>query len=170
MISYSPAHRSDGAAIERLLDQCFGPARHARTAYKLREGAAPIGALSLVARVGDTVVGSVQLWPIALYAGTQTHALTLLGPLAVSRDRRCEGVGSALLTEALARADALDTGPIVLIGDEPYYGRFGFTAAGTQGWALPGPVDRARLLIRGGGALPAVARLGPVRRALPLAA
>ena len=168
MFSLAPAAAHDAAAIDTLLDSCFGPARRARTAYRLRDGVDPLADLSLVAHDGDALIGSIQLWPVQLRepAG-RIHPLTLLGPLAVSPDRRCEGLGSALLADALARAG---NRPVVLIGDEPYYGRFGFTAAGTAGWALPGPVDRARLLLRGGAGLPASATLESIRSGVRLAA
>ena len=131
----------------------------------------PLAPLSLVAHDdAGQLAGSVQLWPLRLLHGGRTTALTLLGPLAVSPARRCEGVGKALLTEALARADACATPPIVLIGDEPYYGRFGFIAAPTKGWAVPGPVDRGRLLVRGGGDLAVTGRLATATERLREAA
>ncbi len=170
MITLLPATVDDGPAIDALLDACFGPARRQRTAYRLRDGVEPIAGLSLVARDGAALAGSIQFWPVALFAGGRAHRLTLLGPLAVAPDRRGEGLGAALLTAALAGVDTNGAGPVVLIGDEPYYGRFGFAASGTARWSLPGPVDRARLLLRGGAGLPGVARLGPVHSALPLAA
>lgn len=158
MIMTATAH--DAPIIDSLLDACFGPARRARTAYRLRDGVAALPDLSLVLRAGGGIAASIQLWPVALRTPSgHGQVLTLLGPLAVSPDRRCEGIGRALLTEALARADATAPGPIVLIGDAPYYGAFGFDAAPTQRWAVPGPVDRARLLVRGGVHLPAAARL-----------
>lgn len=160
MITTATAH--DAPAIDCLLDACFGPARRARTAYRLREGVEPLPDLSLVFR-DDGIAASIQLWPVVLREPRgRVHVLTLLGPLAVSPARRCEGLGKALLTEALARADAAGTGPIVLIGDAPYYGAFGFDAVVTQRWTLPGPVDHARLLVRSGAHLPPVAVLEAV--------
>ena len=165
MFTIATACGTDVAAIDHLLDTCFGPARRARTAYRLRDGAAPLDGFSLVARDGEAVIGSVQLWPLALLHGRSTPLL-LLGPLAVAPDRRCEGLGTALMTEALARVDAAGAPPVVLIGDAPYYARFGFAAA-PLGWQVPGPVDRTRLLVRGGEGLPgraALAAATPPRR------
>ena len=171
MISLHPARASDGPAIDHLLDACFGPARRNRTAYRLRDGVAPCAAASLVARDDNTLVGSIQLWPIELRAPDGRVApVMLLGPLAVSPGHRDRGIGSRLMRAALGRVDAAGGGPVVLIGDAPYYERFGFTAAPTTGWSVPGPVDRARLLVRGGGSLPAVATLGPPRVLATLAA
>ncbi len=170
MFQIAAAAAADAAAIDQLLDDCFGPARRLRTAYRLRDGVQPLGLLSLVAHHDGQLAGSIQLWPLRLLHRGGATALTLLGPLAVSPSRRCEGVGKALLTEALARADALGSPPVVLIGDEPYYGSFGFVAAPTRGWAVPGPVDRARLLVRGGGELPVTGRLVPATEGLREAA
>lgn len=155
-----PPSPTDNAAIEALLDEAFGADRHTRTAYRLREGAMPLADLSLVAREGGRVVGSLQCWPILLTeASRRAHTLTLLGPVAVAADRRGTRIGETLICACLARAD---DAPMLLIGDAPYYGRFGFTAEHTHGWSLPGPVERERLLARVAAALP---RTGEIRAA-----
>ena len=161
----------DYGAVDQLLDQSFGPARHARTAYRLRDGVSPIADFSLVAHDADGLAGAVQLWPVQLREpGGRKHALVLLGPLVVAPDRRRAGLGAMLVGAALARVDTAGGAPVVLIGDAPYYGRFGFTDEGTSGWQLPGPVDRARLLVRGGAGLPSTAWLETVRERVTLAA
>jgi predicted N-acetyltransferase YhbS len=150
LITLSPTAAADIPHIDALLDQRFGPARHNRTAYRLRDGVAAISDLCLVARDGDVLVGSVQCWPLQLRgANAQIHKLILLGPVAVALSHEGVGVGAMLMTEVLARADAALAPPMLLIGDQPYYGRFGFSADATAGWQVPGPVDRARLLFRG---------------------
>lgn len=142
------AAAADGAAIAALLDSAFGPGRAARTASRLREGAAPFAAASFVARDGAALLGSVQCWPVALDDGRRSLGLTLLGPLAVAPAAQGQGIGGALMDAALAAVDAAGLPPVVLIGDAPYYARWGFTAAATGGWRLPGPFDPARLLLR----------------------
>ena len=144
-----PALADDAAEIEVLLDAAFGPGRHARTASKLRAGATPIAGLSVVARGDDgALLGSVQLWPIALVDADRVRPLTLLGPVAVAAAARSIGLGRQLLAASLALADRDGRDPILLIGDLGYYGPFGFGAAATRGWTLPGPVERERLLLR----------------------
>ncbi len=159
----TPAGAPDRDDIETLLDLAFGADRKARTAYRLREGMRPIEDLSLVARDAGTLVGSIQCWPLALAAGEKSHPLTLLGPVAVRPDRQSEGIGAALMDACLAKADAKGQGTMLLIGDPEYYGRFGFTANVTGGWAVPGPVERHRLLARlaPDARLPALGVLGP---------
>ncbi|WP_164157756.1 GNAT family N-acetyltransferase [Sandarakinorhabdus rubra] len=150
MIDIIPLQPGHGPAIDALLDQRFGPARHNRTAYRLRDGAALLPAFSRVAMDGATLVGSLQCWPIRLksVAGARLP-LILLGPVAVAADREGEGIATRLMRDSLAALDAADSPPVLLIGDAPFYGRFGFSAAATRQWQLPGPVDHNRLLLRG---------------------
>jgi predicted N-acetyltransferase YhbS len=150
MIAIQPLAAAHHAAIETLLDDRFGPARHRRTAYRLRDGAALLAPASFVALAGDRLVGSVQCWPIQLRSiGGAVMPLVLLGPVVVAADCEGQGAGSALMRASLAALDAAAAPPVLLIGDAPYYGRFGFSAAATRHWELPGPVDRHRLLLRG---------------------
>ncbi|MBV8663737.1 MAG: N-acetyltransferase, partial [Hyphomicrobiales bacterium] len=107
-----------------------------------REGRLPAEGLALVAEDGAALVGTVRLWPVC--AGG-VDAL-LLGPLAVARSHRGLGTGANLMREAIARAAASGHRAILLVGDAPYYARFGFSAALTARLALPGPVERARFL------------------------
>ena len=160
------AQAADLPQIEALLDAGFGPARRNRTAYRLRDGVAADPALSFVARDGDAIIGSLQCWPLQLrsVAGAKSP-LVLLGPVVTVADRQGEGIASALMTRALAAVDAANAPPVLLIGDEPFYGRFGFSAAATAGWHLPGPVARERLLLRGDAA--ALPHTGWVEPAAP---
>lgn len=161
-----PAGAADRADIESLLDDAFGHDRHSRTAYRLRDGVAPFGGLSMVARDRDgRLVGSIQYWPVELWDGVRARPLTLLGPVAVAPDLQGSGIGKRLMTASLEIADACDHEAIVLIGDPEYYGRWGFEAAPTAGWSVPGPVERRRLLARlaPGVELPATAELRRIR-------
>ena len=120
---------SDVVAREALLDACFGVNRHMRTCQRLRDGRAPAEGLafSVVRQNGlnGRLVGTVRLWHVS--AGG-VPAL-VLGPLAVDPSCRDLGVGAALMNHALAAAAALGHGAVILLGDAPYYARFGFSAA-----------------------------------------
>ncbi|WP_029352549.1 N-acetyltransferase [Bosea sp. 117] len=157
---------TDDAAIERLVARTFGPGRFARTAYRLRERNPHRLDLSFTAYIGTMLVGSVRLTPITI---GPAPAL-LLGPLTVEPPFRSHGIGRRLVERALEAARAqLDGGSaarlVLLVGDEPYYGRMGFSRVGRGKVSLPGPVDPDRVLVCAldGGGVADVA--GPVRKA-----
>lgn len=136
------------AAIEALLDRSFGPDRFKKTAYKLREGVAPIPELGFVAiehdELGNEILeGTIRYWPVTI--GGTVPAL-LLGPIAVSDRLQGGGLGSKLIRMSLNKAAALGHRAVILVGDAPYYARFGFTRDLTLDMTLPGPVDLNRFL------------------------
>ena len=133
---------AEAGAREILLDRCMGEDRFLKSSERLREGRLPAAGLALVARDGDALVGTVRLWNVA--AGGRDALL--LGPLAVAQDRQGEGIGSKLMRFALSRAGMLGHGAVVLVGDAPYYARFGFSSGPTARLLMPGPVDRNRFL------------------------
>jgi predicted N-acetyltransferase YhbS len=133
---------SDAAARESLLDRAFSPARFRKTCQVFRTGRLPARGLSLVARRGGEVVGTVRLWHVSA-AGVPA---LMLGPLAVDSSLRSQGLGGRLMIEALDRAKALGHDAVLLVGDAPYYTRFGFERRPVLGLRLPGPVDAERFL------------------------
>jgi predicted N-acetyltransferase YhbS len=135
----------DIGAREALLDLTFGEARFAKASERLREGRLPADGLSFVATERGRLVGSVRLWNVA--AGPGRPAL-LLGPLAVHPDFRCRGIGAALMCRSLDEAARRGQRAVLLVGDAPYYGRFGFSAEKTGALWLPGPYEKNRLLAR----------------------
>lgn len=160
-----PLSAVDPQMVEELLDAAFGADRHARTAYRIRTGMEWLSALSFAALDDEEyLVGSIQAWPVALTdPNGRAHPLLMVGPVAVMPGLQGAGYGKALMVAALAEADAGGNLPQVLIGDEAYYGRWGFSAAHTGGWRCPGPWDPARLLVRcaNSGVLPPEGMLGP---------
>jgi len=133
---------SDVVAREALLDACFGDNRHTRTCQRLRDGRAPAEGLALSVVRQGRLVGTVRLWHVS--AGGKPALM--LGPLAVDGTCRGRGIGAALMDHALAVARARGHGAVILLGDAPYYARFGFTAGKTGALSLPGPFERDRLL------------------------
>jgi predicted N-acetyltransferase YhbS len=137
-----PELPSDADAIERLHERAFGPGRFARTAFRIREGAAHLPELSFAALVGTLLVGSVRLTPV--WAG-EVRAL-MLGPLTVDPAFENRGIGGALMSRSVAAARERGQALVLLIGDEPYYVRFGFKRIPQGQLAMPGPVDPDRFL------------------------
>jgi predicted N-acetyltransferase YhbS len=137
-----PEASVDEDAIERLHERAFGPGRFARTAYRIREGAPHLLDLSFTALVGTLLVGSVRLTPVR--AGEQSGLM--LGPLTVDPAFENRGIGRTLIERVLEAARAAGHELVFLVGDEPYYGRFGFKRVPKGQLALPGPVDPERLL------------------------
>ncbi|SIS37467.1 GNAT family N-acetyltransferase [Insolitispirillum peregrinum] len=139
-------HHAD--LIEDLLEVAFGPDRHQKTVYRLREGVAAIPGLSLVAETEDGEFrGTLRFWPVHIRTATgKMEKILLLGPIAVESGLRNTGVGTLLMTEGLARAKAMGWDAVLLVGDEPYYSRFGFKRSLAEGLQLPGPVDVNRFL------------------------
>ena len=131
----------DVVAREALLDACFGENRHLRTCQRLRDGRAPAEGLAFSAMAEGKLVGTLRLWHVS--AGG-IPAL-MLGPLAVEASSRELGVGTALMDHALAAA-ARGHRAVILLGDAPYYARFGFSVEKMAELSLPGPFERDRLL------------------------
>lgn len=158
-----PEHPDDAEAIERLHARAFGPGRYARTAFRLREGVGHRADLGVTASVGSFLAGSVRMDPVRA-GGTGFLAL---GPLAVDPSFAGRGVGSSLMRASLAAARAAGEGLVILVGDLPFYARFGFAPVPPGHLVLPGPVDPARFLyleLAGGALAAARGMVGAVRR------
>ena len=129
--------------VEALYDLCFAPGRTALSSYRLREGVAPVAALCLTLRDDTgTLAAAIRYWPVR--AGGQPALL--LGPVAVHPTRQGEGLGALLIHESLAAAGRLGWRRVMLVGDAPYYARFGF--ARLEGVVMPPPTNPARVLGR----------------------
>lgn len=138
----NPQTPADLPAIERLDERAFGPGRFARSAYRLREGAEPVYALSFVARVGTLLVGANRITEIRC---GELPAL-LLGPLTVDVAFQSGGIGEALVLKSLDAARAAGHALVLLVGDLPYYERMGFRRVPPGKLEFIGPVDPDRLL------------------------
>lgn len=141
MIELQPETPADWWEVEALYDLCFAPGREALSSYRLRDGIAPLKGLSLMARdTGGILAGAIRIWPVRV-AG---NPVLLLGPVAVHPTRQGEGLGAALIRDALAAARSDDWQRAMLVGDAPYYGRFGF--APLDGVVMPPPTNPDRVL------------------------
>ena len=144
MVEFKLETPADAGARERLLHAAFGQGRFRKTAEKLRRGFSPAQGLAFTAQdEAGRLIGTLRFWNIT--AGNAGEAL-LLGPIAIAEYRRSEGLGAMMMRRGLAEAQWLGHKAVILVGDEPYYRRFGFCQAAVAGLNLPGPVDRARFL------------------------
>ncbi|GAA6207202.1 N-acetyltransferase [Cognatishimia sp. WU-CL00825] len=141
MITLAQETKEDWWEVEALYDLCFAPGREALSSYRLRDGAPPVPELSLVARDTDNILaGAIRYWPVDV----GKHAALLLGPVAVHPTRQGEGLGGFLIGESLLIAASLGWTRVILVGDAPYYQRFGF--ARLQDVTMPPPTNPDRVL------------------------
>ena len=133
--------QDDWWEVEALYDLCFAPGREALSSYRLRDGVSPVAKLCLVARDPEGILGgAIRYWPVRI---GKAEAL-LLGPVAVHPTRQGEGLGGILMEESLERARGWDR--VMLVGDAPYYGRFGFGRL--ENVIMPPPTNPDRILGR----------------------
>ncbi len=127
--------------VEALYDLCFAPGREALSSYRLRDGVDAVAELSCVARDSDGILsGAIRYWPVSI---GNVEAL-LLGPVAVHPTRQGEGIGGALIRDSLARARETGWDRVLLVGDAPYYSKFGFERL--SGVLMPPPTNPERIL------------------------
>lgn len=142
-----PAEPVDVMAIEALHAHAFGPGRFTRTAYRVREGQddakRDLSPFCRVAMLDGRLIGALKLVEVAI--GGTSGAL-MLGPVVVDPEFAGQGVGRRLINSALQAARAAGAKLVILVGDEPYYGRFGFKRVPPGQITLPGPVNPERLL------------------------
>ncbi|OUS22272.1 GNAT family N-acetyltransferase [Litorivita pollutaquae] len=141
MFQLKPEAPDDWWEVEALYDLCFAPGREALSSYRLRDGVPPVAGLSTVARDALGIVGgAIRYWPVHV-AG---QPVLLLGPVAVHPVHQGEGLGALLMQASMEKAAALGWQRILLVGDEPYYRRFGY--ARIEGVEMPPPTNPDRIL------------------------
>ena len=141
MYELCPETPADTPEVEALLDLCFAPGRTALSSYRLRDGVAPVLPLCLMLRNEYRVpVGAIRYWPVRIAA----WPVLLLGPVAVHPTTQGEGLGALLMRESLERATGLGWERVMLVGDLPYYSRFGFSRL--EGVEMPPPTNPDRVL------------------------
>ena len=141
MFTLAQETEEDWWEVEALYDLCFAPGREALSSYRLRDGVARVAGMSLVARDAQNILaGAIRYWPVRIGA---SEAL-LLGPVAVHPTHQGEGLGGLLIEESLAKGSGQGWERVMLVGDAPYYGRFGFTRL--SGVEMPPPTNPERVL------------------------
>jgi predicted N-acetyltransferase YhbS len=141
-IEYRLARPDERAAAEDIAARAFGPGRYAKSAYRLREGVHADHDLTFVAVKAGRIVGAIQYWPVSIGGAL----CLILGPLAVEEDARGSGAGLELIRVTLPLAASKGYAAVILVGDEPYYAKVGFSRVETGAMAFPGPVNPGRFL------------------------
>jgi predicted N-acetyltransferase YhbS len=139
----APEQPQDSIRIEALLDRAFGPGRFAKSSERVREFADFAPELSVCAWEGKRLLGVVRLWRVRV----GDTPVMFLGPLAVDQDQRRAGLGGMLVERACEAAAAAGETCVLLVGDAPYFQRFGFAMAPGD-VHMPAPVDARRVLVR----------------------
>ena len=143
MYSLCPETPDDFWEVEALYDTCFAPGRTALSSYRLRDNVPPVAGLSHVARDADGILsGAIRYWPVRI----RERGSLLLGPVAVHPTRQGEGLGRFLIEGSLACAAPLGWTRVMLVGDAPYYQRFGFSKL--EHVVMPPPTNPERVLGR----------------------
>lgn len=141
MFQLKPETPEDWWEVEALYDLCFAPGREALSSYRLRDGVPPVAGLSLVARDEMGIIGgAIRYWPVRV----DGQAVLLLGPVAVHPVHQGAGLGALLMQTSMEKAGELGWQRILLVGDEPYYRRFGYTRI--EGVEMPPPTNPERIL------------------------
>ena len=143
MFTLAQEIEDDWWEVEALYDLCFAPGREALSSYRLRDGVARVSGMSLVARDAQNILaGAIRYWPVRIGA---VEAL-LLGPVAVHPTHQGEGLGGLLIEESLAKGAHQGWERVMLVGDAPYYARFGFEKLADV--VMPPPTNPERVLGR----------------------
>lgn len=140
MIRLEQEKPDDWWEVEGLYDLCFAPGREALSSYRLRDGIAPVAELCLTLREDDIVAAAIRFWPVRVGG----HDVLLLGPIAVHPTHQGEGLGAFVMQQAMRKARKLGWERVLLVGDAPYYKRFGFTKL--EGVDMPPPTNPDRVL------------------------
>ena len=131
--------------VENLLNLVFTPQRTMLGSYYFRKNVLKVGFLCKVIKNDfGHIVGSIRYWPVCI--GTKKLSCLLLGPLAVHPICQGEGLGAALVLETLVLAEKNGWERIIIVGDEPYYSRFGFKKKLAKDLIFPKRINQDRLL------------------------
>ncbi|MGB0901836.1 GNAT family N-acetyltransferase [Halocynthiibacter sp.] len=141
MIELRQETTEDWWEVEALYDLCFAPGREALSSYRLRDNIPPVAQLSIIARDEENILaGAIRYWPVDVSG----HQVLLLGPVAVHPTHQGEGLGGSLMRHSLEVAREIGWERVMLVGDEPYYRRFGFTRL--RDVIMPPPTNPERVL------------------------
>ena len=134
-LTIRPAQPTDNASVRRVVETAF--AADGMVVADLVDALARHVELSLVAEIDAAVVGHVQLNRSWLDARERLVDVLVLSPLAVLPEQERRGIGSALVADALEKANERGWPAVFLEGSPDYYGKRGFERASARGFTRP---------------------------------
>lgn len=126
----------DELAVRETNEQAFGTPTEAMLVDRLRGSPESI---SLVATIGDRVVGHILFTPISIEPAVQVRVAGL-APMAVRPENQRSGIGSQMVRAGLDHCRQHGYAAVVVVGHPELYPRFGFTRASTRGLTCEFPV------------------------------
>ena len=135
MIAVRHEAADDVAAIRLVNERAFERTDEADLIDALR--AADAATLSLVAVLGQKIVGHILFTHVDVIAEHSRYAAVALGPMAVQPTYQKRVVGSKMILAALDELRQAGHGVVVVLGHPHYYPRFGFVPASRYGIRCP---------------------------------
>jgi len=130
MVTIRPEQSDDTSAVRSVLEAAFPTLAEANLAEKLRNS--DKASISLVAEDDGRIVGHILFSPVTFDPPVAAIAFSL-APMAVLPGHEKHGVGRRLVQNGLAECHSRGACLVVVLGDPPYYGRFGFERASRHG-------------------------------------
>ncbi|HEX8771043.1 MAG TPA: N-acetyltransferase [Acidimicrobiales bacterium] len=151
-MKYRAERPGDHRLISEVVAAAFGSQAEAELVERIRQSEYFIPELSVIAESEGLIIGHVMVSYATLHGDDDERRVALLSPLAVAPAYQRRGVGSALVQNVTAQADALGEPLVVLEGSPKFYGRFGFEHSLLHGieivlpsWAPPEAAQVLRL-------------------------
>ncbi|WP_320017762.1 N-acetyltransferase [Labilibaculum manganireducens] len=128
-IQIRPENKNDYKTISMINDMAFGREAEGLLVEKLRKNKKFIKDLSLVACMGNEIVGHILFFPIEIKSENNTFDSLALAPMSVIPELQGLGIGSHLVENGLAKAKKMGHQSVIVLGHDKYYPEFGFTPA-----------------------------------------
>ena len=131
--------KEDYSRITEVTDLAFRQKNEGRLVERLRIDLDFIPELSLVAEIGNEIIGHILFFPIKIISEDAEVPSLALAPMSVVPEYQRRGIGKQLVTEGLKRAKSIGYKSVIVLGHSEYYPKFGFEPASK--WNIKAPFD-----------------------------